>query len=178
MSFHDEVYALLKDGATPEGAVASILASASKERIVSMCRPVLLERARHIARSIVRRVEQDFDAEAMTDPEARSALAGRSFALPDGRMVRWDEATEGEHLLRAGWQRRLAGGLVADAERHEAAAEMIRAAGVRCLAELDQATEETIPNHLAPGPEVPDGPSLDAKPMLRPGRREDRKVAA
>ena len=73
------------------------------------------------------------------------------FMLPDGRVVLWGEATADDHLSRAAAQRKLGARCILDAERHEDAAERIRAAGVRCLNQLPPAGDLAKPMSEPPG---------------------------
>ena len=73
------------------------------------------------------------------------------FMLPDGRVVLWGEATADDHLARAAAQRKLGARCILDAERHEDAAERIRAAGVRCLNQLPPAGDLAKPMSEPPG---------------------------
>ena len=66
----------------------------------------------------------------------RRKLVDESFALPDGRRVRWLDATAADHRARAEWQRSKAKGHIDDAERHEVAASVIEEFNVSCLAEI------------------------------------------
>jgi hypothetical protein len=96
----------------------------------------------NLQRSLVRDIEQEVDdalviAESPRDRvSARRLLAEETFALKDGSVVHWLDATAEQHRARAAWQRELAGNCVKDAKRHEAAAAEIEAAGVTCLRDL------------------------------------------
>ena len=87
-----------------------------------------------------------------TTPQSRGGdHRSIGFMLPDGRVVLWGEATADDHLSRAAAQRKLGARCILDAERHEDAAERIRAAGVRCLNQLPPAGDLAKPMSEPPG---------------------------
>lgn len=142
MSVSGVLRKLVDEGKTPEQAADAALSGARKADLVSFVRPLVVMKARQFQRSMIRDIEEEVDARIADgeDPlSVRRKLSQSSFALPDGSYVDWLDATADQHLLRAGWQRNQAMALVADAERHEAAAAAIRAAGVSCLRDLEAA---------------------------------------
>ena len=87
---------------------------------------------------IVRPQRQPRESAAAVDLLAqRDALMRETFVLSDGTRVRWLQATPAQHRDRAMLQRRLAGQYLEEAQRHEAAAELIEQRGVTCLAEIE-----------------------------------------
>lgn len=96
------------------------------------------------ARAMVRDHEHQVDAAlavartAQDRAAARRQLIGDTFLLPDGTAVRWLEATAEQHDARAEWLESHAAAVMATADRHRVAAAEIRAAGVSCLADLDE----------------------------------------
>jgi hypothetical protein len=126
----------LEAGKTPEQAAKAVLDSREHRQLLL---PLLVWRAHKVTRQETRAVEREVRKAGMDAPAARQELVGRTFALPDGRLVGWLEATAEDHLARAGWQRDHARAIVADAELHEEAAKRITDAGVTCLADLEEA---------------------------------------
>jgi hypothetical protein len=98
----------------------------------------LRARVRAVEQRVVEIAERAGNSQPLTNPEIRAHLMTEFFWVPGScELIRWDQATPEQHLARAGWLRRMAGGLVRTAELHEEAAAVISAAGVRCLADLD-----------------------------------------
>ena len=96
-----------------------------------------------------RRTSAEFEADMVRDAyhaaATRAILAARDrwqelqdqeFALPDGSMVTWAEATIDDHQARAASQRRLAAGIETDAAMHERAASDLYTFGVYRLGDL------------------------------------------
>lgn len=139
MSLQKTLAALIRQGESADQAAYAALDEMPVADLRQLAEPIVVAEARRIYRSLTRRAEDAAFADgALSAPAARAALMELSFALPDGRMVAWSEATADEHRARAAWQRQGAAALVEDAVRHEAAATMIEAAGVSCLAELPE----------------------------------------
>jgi hypothetical protein len=69
---------------------------------------------------------------------ASKQLAGEYFHVPSKGLVRWDEATAEEHEERAEFQRKMGTACYEDADRHIAAAKVIRDAGANCLADIKE----------------------------------------
>lgn len=93
-----------------------------------------LKRARIVGKARQRR---PLNAAAVDLLAQREQLLHETFVLSDGTRVRWLQATAAQHRDRARLQRKLAGEYIADAERHETAAEIIEENGVNCLAEIE-----------------------------------------
>ena len=165
--------AAIKKGATPEAATATALARASRGDLISFVRPVVESEAQRIARCMTSVREAAFEPVAIATPEALQALKEDSFWV-DGEMVPWAKATAAQHLARAAAQRRMAGGLIRDAERHEAAAQAIHEAGVSCLAELPGAILASKPEVPAPRAKVP---SRHRPPATHPKVAAGREAA-
>lgn len=68
--------------------------------------------------------------------DARKRLLDERFHLPNGRSVRWGDATVADHRERIDMQERLRGGIAVEIGRHTAAIAEIEAAGVTCLREI------------------------------------------
>ena len=115
-----------------------------KKRGWPLVRSLVVWYYHNVQRRATRLIEQRVDialevAETSQDRvSARGELAGETFCLKDGTSVSWFDATEDQHRSRAAWQRELAGQATADALRHEAVAEEIKAAGVKCLRDLEK----------------------------------------
>lgn len=69
----------------------------------------------------------------------RAALADETFALGDGRRVKWGEATVEQHAERIVMLEKLVAGTQRTIEQHRDAVEMIEVAGVACLNEIEVA---------------------------------------
>lgn len=126
-----------RQGMTPVDAADAIF-ELDHDTLVDLVRPLIVQEGRRYVRSRTRRIEHRVsfgDQESRAD--ARIRLARESFSLPDGRNVRWLDATVDDHLARAAWQRVFADSCIADAELHEKAAAEIEAAGVTCLREIE-----------------------------------------
>lgn len=142
MTIYEALRKLINEGMTPEQAADDVLRRARKVDLVAYVRPLVIHEARRLERRNTLAVEREVDARIADgeDPlSVRRKLAQETFILPSGERVGWLDATAEQHLLRAGWQRNQAGTLIADADRHEAAAEAIRSAGVTCLRDLEAA---------------------------------------
>lgn len=99
---------------------------------------VLIQR-RHQTRRVERRAfTRRPELGAHDQVLARKELAAESFALGDGRRVRWLEATVDDHQERIEMLRKKADGLRHSIRFHEVAIAQIQKAGVRCLAELKE----------------------------------------
>ena len=142
MTIEEALRSAIKSGKTPEKATDYVLSKARKVDLATFVRPVVLMRARNYLRGETRAIEQEVDhriADGEDPISVRRKLAQSSFALPDGTYVDWLDATAEQHRARAGWSRHQSSSLVADAERHEAAASAITTAGVSCLRDLEEA---------------------------------------
>jgi hypothetical protein len=133
---------VIEECLSPEVAAQKALDSVSKAKLAEFVRPLVLLRAKGMERKLVRRVEETAfgdaggDQPAMTRAEARRRLVAEQFPLPDGRWVPWGQATPDNHRARAGWMRKHAAAVVADAERHEQAAALIEQSGTSCLDDI------------------------------------------
>jgi hypothetical protein len=155
MNIETQLLRILRRGVDPAGAVAEVVGLCRKQDLVPLATPALENLARDLARSLVSERERRFPIDQVATPDALAALAADSFWV-NGRAVAWLTATAEDHLARAAQQRRLAGTLVEDAERHEYAAREIQAAGVRCLKDLaDAATSVPKPTPGARRRRVP-----------------------
>lgn len=130
-----------REALSPRVAARRALENMTKAQLIEFVLPEIERLARSMDRNRVRSLE----GRALTDsplratpsnPEAVAALVSECFLVPDRGMVSWGDATVADHLARAEWQRHSAQDLVADAERHEAAATLIRKRKVRCLSQI------------------------------------------
>ena len=141
-SLRDVVRSLApKPDVNPRELAARALGAMTRDERDAIVLNVITNEVANILRSETRQREQEVGdlREPPARQQARDLLAADYFALPDGTMVAWLTATAEQHRARADWQRTLAANVVADAERHEQAAEAIEAAGVSCLAEIEDA---------------------------------------
>ena len=138
-TIYQAVGRLLAAGHDPEAAASLALQGMTKAQLIAFVLPEVERLARSVERNRVRRVERRTlpVTGGDTSPDKLKALLVEAFLLPDGELVFWGSATAEQHLARAGWQRRNAAEVLEDAVRHERAAEMIVAAGVSCLDDLD-----------------------------------------
>ena len=67
---------------------------------------------------------------------ATPALLDSPFAIGDGTVTTWGDASISQHRARYAWQLRDAAGSMADAERHQAAILLIEEAGAECLRDV------------------------------------------
>lgn len=82
----------------------------------------------------VNKIARDM-AERIQNEWAPSLLA-QSFALPDGRLVRWADATVDDHETRAAQLEKHASGIIQTAALHRRAANDIRAGRGKSLADV------------------------------------------
>lgn len=139
---YERLRATVKAGATPEQAADRVLAAMRKADLAKLVRPLLVNEARRYARHETLVIEQEVDrriADGEDPISVRRKLSESTFPLPGRGRVNWLDATADDHRQRASWQRQLAHACDSDAERHEAAAAAIEAAGVTCLREIGQA---------------------------------------
>lgn len=142
MTIHETLRKLVAEGMTPDEAADAALSRARRADLIAYVRPLVVMKARQYGRAAIRLVEEEIDDRiaAGEDPiSVRRKLSQRCFSLPDSTYVEWLDATAEQHLARAGWLRKSAGSILATAERHEAAAAAILAAGVSCLRDLEAA---------------------------------------
>lgn len=127
--------------ADPDAAAAAMVADlklSARQREALF--PLILAECESIERARVRAVEQAVAPRVgrRVDPTGeRAALLAETFALGDGSRVSWGEATVEQHEQRIAMLARLRDGIDATIARHRAAVEGIRAAGVKCLADLE-----------------------------------------
>lgn len=128
------------NGCTPEEAATLVIRTLTVEELAAFVRPLLVHQAHREQRNFDRKIEADVDLrlDLGADPiRVRRLLSETTFALPSGEFVPWLDATAAQHRARSAWQRGRAASCIDDAERHEAAAVAIEAAGVSCLRDLD-----------------------------------------
>jgi hypothetical protein len=68
----------------------------------------------------------------------RARLLVETFPLPNGERVAWGAATVEQHEQRIGMLQRHVDGVLVTIDRHQLAIETIVAAGVTCLAEVEE----------------------------------------
>lgn len=140
MSIYAALRGRVESGDDPEAAADAVLWTMRKADLAAIVRPLLVNEARRSQRANVRQIEAEAFrriADGEDPVSVRRKLSETTFVLPSGEYVSWLDATVDQHLARAGWQRSLASACTTDAERHESAAESIRAAGVSCLRDLE-----------------------------------------
>jgi hypothetical protein len=110
--------------------------------------PLLVEAVEHIQRHRVRNREQAafravFGSRSGVVLETPSAafrvLYADTFRLGDGRVVSWGKANVEEHRQRIALLTKLRDGIDITIARHHEAIARIEAAGVTCLAEIEDA---------------------------------------
>lgn len=113
------------------------------KRTRTLLLPILTEAFLMYRRTATRNVERRVPVEAVftdqTSLEQRRHRLEATFALPDGRRVSWDDATEAEHLARIGYLQKHIAGIEETIDSHRAAVALIREHGVSCLAEIGEA---------------------------------------
>lgn len=138
VSINADLRKLIDQGADAEQAVDAVLRKARRSDLADLVRPLLVLRADNFVRANTRSREVEVDRRIAggEDPiSVRRKLANDGFHV-GGHFILWLDATPAEHLARAAAQRSLANACIADAERHEAAAAEIEAAGASCLRDL------------------------------------------
>lgn len=81
------------------------------------------------------------NSDPKTSPLLRAELLSETFALGDGRRVRWGEATAQDHQDRIDFLTKQIRGTQQTIGRHAAAIELISTANVSCL---DEVTVEAV----------------------------------
>lgn len=109
--------------------------------------PVVLDEVRRVHRLTVRASEEEAFADTSSDTATeaavvqttalRGSLLGRTVFVPERGLVPWGKATVDDHRARIDYLEAKIGGLKRTIGRHEAAIRIITAAGVTCLAEVD-----------------------------------------
>jgi len=108
---------------------------------------VFFSLVRHECRNQYRATVRDLEAEpttvvttseSKTDPSARSEFLTYHFYNGE-KWVLWDTATVDDHEKRIAYQLTLRNGIDRDIEKHRWAIQQITAAGVTCLADLNEA---------------------------------------
>ncbi len=126
--------------ADPDEAATEIVASllpADRDRLFAALLAKFITDLRPRTRKPADRTCGLPDRDRESRPDARGEIAKSSFALPDGRLVRWVDATVADHVARAEWCEAKASTLRGEADRHWDAARRITDAGVSCLGDLD-----------------------------------------
>lgn len=137
-TLRQRITALLDEGHDPSNAAYLALQEVHCDELRGYVLSTVEQLARHIERARVRQLEHEaFTGERRTTPDAVERLLAERFILPDGRSVRWGEATVDDHTARAAWLRDFARTVIETAERHERAVALIVEADVKCLNEVD-----------------------------------------
>lgn len=113
---------------------------------IAILLPIVANAIRLVARDDTREAEREAFASprSASEPGApRTAIAWSdflkdTFALGDGRWVKWGEATVPDHLARIEYLGLKRDGIEQTMNRHRLAVEQIQAAGVSCLNKLKQ----------------------------------------
>jgi hypothetical protein len=137
--FRKELAKYLAQNKDPEEAAILAFKRAPKDRLAEFTIPLLADVARGLARARVRDVEKLVPLDCMSNPDAIRKLVKETFWIFGNGHVNWGKATVKEHRERSRAQRAHAADCNVDADRHDAAADAIEAAGVTCLDELEGA---------------------------------------
>ncbi len=107
--------------------------------------PVIVNSCRMVRRCAAKRVEDAYDPARcrstvvvgdVPSVDPRLAFLATEFALPDGSYVSWGAATVVQHEARVVMLDKMRGSLADTIGKHETVIGQIRAANVRCLADL------------------------------------------
>lgn len=140
-----------------DGAFGTVQDRVLVDQIFGLVRPLISDRAKRIYRNHTRALEDRVfsdkpvmvrsintgtgevteSSQYLNWHEAQKQLLKRSFHLPDGRWVSYENSTPADHEQRAQWQRGRADSIAKDAERHDALAQLMRDNGVNRLGDLD-----------------------------------------
>jgi len=112
-------------------AVLKVNRKASKVLLNAVAAAVTFER-RHLATV----AERNAFAGHPKGRDLREHLAEETFAIGNGRRIRWLDATVADHEARIAYQQRLISAVVGDIDRHTLAIKIIRDHGVTCLREV------------------------------------------
>jgi hypothetical protein len=127
------------------------------DQMFGLVRPLIHDKAKRIYRNHTRALENKvFSDKPMTlhsidretgevieseEPiewhEAQKKLVSRTFSLPNGTYVTYEDSTPEDHEQRARWQKGRASSIIEDAGRHERLAELMRSHGAERLGDLD-----------------------------------------
>lgn len=143
-SLLNTVRELVSQGVEPERAVAQALRGATRADLDDTVKPLLLLDAHNTRRSMVRDLEKKAFPLPSEEPvapdlqaEARAKVMNEDFVV-SGRTVLWATATAEEHRERAQYLESMSASILNTAQRHREAADKIEAAGVTCLAEINE----------------------------------------
>ena len=130
-----------------DAAVAALKALKVREPALSLLLPLVIRDVEWQRRMDVRAVEAAHprgkrdSAEAASSPMLRAALLLRVFAVGDGRLVRWGEATVDDHQLRIDFLTRQIIGTQETIGRHADSIVLITSHDVKCLDEVASLSE-------------------------------------
>lgn len=113
------------------------LSAIARERLFPIVRTALSHHRRATGRDIERRspLRQVFDGP--TPLELRRERLESTFPIGDGRRIAWSTATVDDHRARIEYLREHIAGVEHTIREHETAIDLITAAGVTCLAEIE-----------------------------------------
>lgn len=113
---------------------------------VELLMPLIEDGVAHERRNATREVERSalhsgsarrVIGDVIDSVNDRKRLLDASFALGDGRIVRWGEATIADHQARIELLARMRAGLTETMGQHEQAIALIESHGVTCLDEIE-----------------------------------------
>lgn len=133
------------EGTDEEAALELLRQVGVKATAADFLCPLVADRIAHRRRDVVRGAEyRAFGgstrrelAEVIDSRSDRKRLLDASFALGDGRFVRWGEATVADHAARIDLLAAQRAGLDATIQRHREAIAAIQNAGVSCLDDIE-----------------------------------------
>jgi len=153
-SFRDSMTKAIRAGATPEAAYDFAVAEVDKDDLAVYFRPVGVDEARGIRRTLSRVVENHVFGkggrrlEITKETPDRYMVVTRAFLEATfsvgSRTLTWGTATADEHEQRAAEQEERASDLLVDADRHRRAAKKLRETGAETLEELDDDVLEEL----------------------------------
>lgn len=147
-SFTEVHYSCKVDGDPGATAIAIVRSLKLTDNQREVLFPLIEEYCQDLDRRRVKATEADGPAgRKVADPAGeRAAYLSERFAVGDGRMVKWSEATIDDHQARIDFLGKMRGGIDATIGRHRAAVELISKHGVTSLGEI----AEPLPHTLVP----------------------------
>lgn len=155
-SYHSALNRYYQDGIDVDEIPARLFDDHTKAQLRDLLTPLLTWYMRHaLKRPATKRAERRWfaptddsplgppevtlpasGADKKTVPAELRDLCAKEFALPDGRWVKWGNATVEEHEAVADWCESRAGELLQLGDRHRWAAKEIREHGTTCLGDI------------------------------------------
>lgn len=135
-----------------EVAAQILLALKVNREAATLLLPILTEAVRLERRKIAQANEVAAFVGKPNGKDLRAALVEETFAVGDGRRVKWLDATVEDHEARIAYQQRLIGAIASDVDRHQLAIKLIQNHGATCLrdvpeddlAELDESEMDDV----------------------------------